>query len=410
MRSSSRSPIRALRSKACVQCAAGHSRWSRGRSMRAIRVRMGLHSGLASPRDGRLHRLRRASGSPRGERRARRPDRGVGRDGGAGERSRRAGAGVAGTLPGPRTSTIRSSCSRSRAQASPPSSHRCGCCPPTDTTSSRQRPPSWDVTTISPPWPRSVGIGPAGERRRAGRHRQDPTGHRVRTPPRRRVGARHLVRRPRARERCRARPADRRRRHRGPDRRGRTPCVAVLDHLRDRRALMILDNCEHVTMAVARLVDELLRACPASPSWRRAANHSACGVNGSGGFAALVVRTTQPSSCSATEPASAVTLTLLCGPPSSRSASSSTAFRSAIELAAARCDVLTPAEILDSSRPSAELATQQRSDAQHTSAEPRRHDRVELSAPQQRRTARLSSARRVRRRLWPRGCDASRRR
>ncbi len=39
--------------------------------------------------------------------------------------------------------------------------------------------------------------------------------------------------------------------------------VAVLDHLHDRRALLVLDNCEHLTEAVALRVDALLRDCPA---------------------------------------------------------------------------------------------------------------------------------------------------
>ncbi len=36
----------------------------------------------------------------------------------------------------------------------------------------------------------------------------------------------------------------------------------VLDHLRDRQALLILDNCEHLTVEIARRVDSLLRSCP----------------------------------------------------------------------------------------------------------------------------------------------------
>ncbi|HEY3020194.1 MAG TPA: BTAD domain-containing putative transcriptional regulator, partial [Solirubrobacteraceae bacterium] len=37
----------------------------------------------------------------------------------------------------------------------------------------------------------------------------------------------------------------------------------VVDHLRDRRALLILDNCEHLAAAVARLAEQLLRGAPA---------------------------------------------------------------------------------------------------------------------------------------------------
>ncbi len=38
--------------------------------------------------------------------------------------------------------------------------------------------------------------------------------------------------------------------------------TAVLEHLRDRHALLVFDNCEHVTIAAATLVESLLRGCP----------------------------------------------------------------------------------------------------------------------------------------------------
>jgi predicted ATPase/class 3 adenylate cyclase len=38
--------------------------------------------------------------------------------------------------------------------------------------------------------------------------------------------------------------------------------TAVLDHLRDRVTVVILDNCEHLVDEVARRVDQLVRACP----------------------------------------------------------------------------------------------------------------------------------------------------
>jgi predicted ATPase len=41
----------------------------------------------------------------------------------------------------------------------------------------------------------------------------------------------------------------------------RTPLEAVIDHLRERRELLVLDNCEHVLAAGPR-VSELLAACP----------------------------------------------------------------------------------------------------------------------------------------------------
>lgn len=42
----------------------------------------------------------------------------------------------------------------------------------------------------------------------------------------------------------------------------RRPEDALLEHLRDRDLLLILDNCEHLIEAAARLVDHLLRNCP----------------------------------------------------------------------------------------------------------------------------------------------------
>ncbi len=42
----------------------------------------------------------------------------------------------------------------------------------------------------------------------------------------------------------------------------RTPTEALSDHLRSTRALLILDNCEHLVWACAELVDVLLKGCP----------------------------------------------------------------------------------------------------------------------------------------------------
>ncbi|MGH2914359.1 MAG: LuxR C-terminal-related transcriptional regulator [Solirubrobacteraceae bacterium] len=44
------------------------------------------------------------------------------------------------------------------------------------------------------------------------------------------------------------------------ERSGRTQAQALLDSLADRRALLVLDNCEHVSAEVGRLTDELLAA------------------------------------------------------------------------------------------------------------------------------------------------------
>jgi len=43
---------------------------------------------------------------------------------------------------------------------------------------------------------------------------------------------------------------------------GRTLLATVIDHLRTKRALLVLDNCEHLIDACARLAEALLQACP----------------------------------------------------------------------------------------------------------------------------------------------------
>jgi predicted ATPase len=43
---------------------------------------------------------------------------------------------------------------------------------------------------------------------------------------------------------------------------GRTADQVLLDHLRTRRQLLVLDNCEHVLRACAHLAETLLRGCP----------------------------------------------------------------------------------------------------------------------------------------------------
>jgi non-specific serine/threonine protein kinase len=43
---------------------------------------------------------------------------------------------------------------------------------------------------------------------------------------------------------------------------GRPATALLLDHLRDKRALLLLDNCEHLIQACAELAEALLRACP----------------------------------------------------------------------------------------------------------------------------------------------------
>src|SRR5262249_5030838 len=44
--------------------------------------------------------------------------------------------------------------------------------------------------------------------------------------------------------------------------RGQTPLAALTDALRGRRALLLLDNCEHLVAACAELAEHLLRVCP----------------------------------------------------------------------------------------------------------------------------------------------------
>ena len=44
---------------------------------------------------------------------------------------------------------------------------------------------------------------------------------------------------------------------------GRPLLATLTDALRARRLLLVLDNCEHLLDACARLVDGVLRACPA---------------------------------------------------------------------------------------------------------------------------------------------------
>ncbi len=46
------------------------------------------------------------------------------------------------------------------------------------------------------------------------------------------------------------------------DQAGRSPLETLLDHLRPKAILLVLDNCEHLIEASAQLVDAVLRACP----------------------------------------------------------------------------------------------------------------------------------------------------
>ena len=43
---------------------------------------------------------------------------------------------------------------------------------------------------------------------------------------------------------------------------GSSPTALIIEHLRSKSTLLLLDNCEHVIEECARLVGALLRACP----------------------------------------------------------------------------------------------------------------------------------------------------
>jgi predicted ATPase/DNA-binding SARP family transcriptional activator len=47
-----------------------------------------------------------------------------------------------------------------------------------------------------------------------------------------------------------------------PDSPGQDPAAAIAAHVADRQVLLVLDNCEHLTVPVARLAEQLLTACP----------------------------------------------------------------------------------------------------------------------------------------------------
>jgi DNA-binding SARP family transcriptional activator len=47
-----------------------------------------------------------------------------------------------------------------------------------------------------------------------------------------------------------------------PEQPGRSPTDALVDALRGKRLLLVLDNCEHLIVAAAQLVDHLLACCP----------------------------------------------------------------------------------------------------------------------------------------------------
>jgi predicted ATPase/class 3 adenylate cyclase len=126
---------------------------------------------------------------------------------------------------------------------------------------------------------------------------------------------------------------------------GSDATAGVAEHLRDRHALVIMDNCERVTSGVARHVDEVLRGCAfvrvvatsreplglrAERIWRVPALVSA--------DSAVQLFCDRAGLPAGLDPATRAIVVELCrlldGLPL------------AIELAAARCDVLSPSEIV----------------------------------------------------------------
>lgn len=120
--------------------------------------------------------------------------------------------------------------------------------------------------------------------------------------------------------------------------------VAVIQHLRDRRALLILDNCEHLVTSVASYVDDLIRQCPRVSVIATSRESLGLGAEHTWRLRPLVPATAavelfaDRAGLGALDVDARADLVELCrvldGLPL------------AIELAAARCDVLTPGEIL----------------------------------------------------------------
>ena len=130
-----------------------------------------------------------------------------------------------------------------------------------------------------------------------------------------------------------------------PEHAERDALATVLEHLRDRRALVIMDNCEHLTVGVARLVDELLRACPGVQVV--ATSREPLGLRGeriwrlpplASDDAAVQLFCDRAGLTGAPDDSLRSTVVELCRLLDR--------LPLAIELAAARCDVLAPAEIL----------------------------------------------------------------
>ena len=59
-----------------------------------------------------------------------------------------------------------------------------------------------------------------------------------------------------------------------PDQPGRSITETLLRSIRDRRVLLVFDNCEHLLEASAELVNDVLAGCSRVTIWRRVANLS----------------------------------------------------------------------------------------------------------------------------------------
>lgn len=125
------------------------------------------------------------------------------------------------------------------------------------------------------------------------------------------------------------------------------PWEAVLEHLRARRSVLIVDNCEHLRVDVAKLVHSLLGACPGV--------HVLATSRESLGLRAECVIRAEPLDL---DVAAVILFTQRAGLGSVGDLDSNTrstlrelcrvldGLPLAIELAASRCDVMTPAEML----------------------------------------------------------------
>ncbi|MEU9987409.1 AAA family ATPase [Streptomyces sp. NPDC048045] len=147
-----------------------------------------------------------------------------------------------------------------------------------------------------------------------------------------------------------------------PGRDGADATEAVAAHLRDRRALLVLDNCEHLVDACARLADTLLRAAPGLRIL--ATGRQALGIAAEQVFPVEPLAVVEPGrghsvrellGCPAVvlfaERATAVRPAFAVGEDNAdavaRLVHRLDGLPLAIELAAARLRTLTPAEILD---------------------------------------------------------------